>query len=193
MIRLKIAVGAAKGLAWLHHYCYPRIIHQNISSRCILLDADFIPKISDFGLVTLKNQTNEHWGDDSGYLAPEHARTQIKTPKRDVYSFGVVLLELITGEMPNYVAKARDGFNGSLVEWVMKLFNSSDLKEAVDRRLVGKGFDDELIEFLKIGCTCVALDPNDRPSMYQVHRLLTAALDRHHILPQADALFTSDA
>ncbi|KAL8143788.1 hypothetical protein V2J09_016820 [Rumex salicifolius] len=200
LIRLKIAVAAANGLAWLHHYCNPRIIHQNISSRCVLLDADFIPKISDFGLVTIKYPINEHSCNfvktergDSGYLAPEHGRTQISNPKRDVYSFGVVLLELITGEMLNHVEKDRDGFNGSLVEWVMQLSNNSNLEEAVDRQLIGKGFDDKLVEFLRIACTCLALEPSDRPSMYQVHRVLAATLDRHHIIPQADALLTSDA
>ena len=77
--RLKIAIGAAKGLAWLHHSCNPRIIHQNISSKYILLDADFEPKISDFGLARLMKPidthlstfVNEEFG-DLGYVAPEY-------------------------------------------------------------------------------------------------------------------------
>lgn len=82
--RLKIGIGAARGLAWLHHNCNPRIIHRNISSKCILLDADFEPKISDFGLARLMNPVDTHLSTfvngelgDLGYVAPEYARTLV--------------------------------------------------------------------------------------------------------------------
>ncbi|KAK7821360.1 putativeinactive leucine-rich repeat receptor-like protein kinase [Quercus suber] len=110
-LRLKIGIGAARGLAWLHHNCNPRIIHRNISSKCILLDADFEPKISDFGLARLMNPIDTHLSTfvngefgDLGYVAPEYARTLVATPKGDIYSFGTVLLELVTaiGERYNF-------------------------------------------------------------------------------------------
>ncbi|KAL2486191.1 inactive leucine-rich repeat receptor-like protein kinase [Abeliophyllum distichum] len=101
---LKIGIGAAKGLAWLHHSCNPHIIHRNISSSCILLDLHYEPKISDSGLASLMNPIGAHLGTfvngkfgDMGYVPPEYLRTLLATPKGDVYSFGVVLLELVTG------------------------------------------------------------------------------------------------
>ncbi|KAF5954502.1 hypothetical protein HYC85_007358 [Camellia sinensis] len=147
-LRLKIGIGAAKGFAWLHHNCNPRIIHRNISSKCILLDADFEPKISDFGLARLMNPVDTHLSTfvngefgDLGYVAPEYARTLVATPKGDVYSFGVVLLELVTGERPTYVAKAPDSFKGNLVEWITQLSSNSKLHDAIDESLAGKGYD----------------------------------------------------
>ncbi|KAJ6726805.1 RECEPTOR-LIKE PROTEIN 55 [Salix purpurea] len=87
-LRLKIAIGAARGLAWLHHNCNPRIIHRNISSKCILLDDDFEPKLSDFGLARLMNPIDTHLSTfvngefgDLGYVAPEYHRTLVATPK----------------------------------------------------------------------------------------------------------------
>ncbi|GAB2229180.1 hypothetical protein Droror1_Dr00023316 [Drosera rotundifolia] len=104
-LRLKIAIGAARGLAWLHHSCNPRVIHRNISSKCILLDEDLEPKLSDFGLARLMNPIDTHLSTfvngefgDLGYVAPEYARTLVATPKGDVYSFGTVLLELVPGQ-----------------------------------------------------------------------------------------------
>ncbi|KAL5204357.1 hypothetical protein ABZP36_009228 [Zizania latifolia] len=98
-LRLKIAIGAARGLAWLHHSCNPRSLHQNISSKCILLNDDYEPKISDVGLARLMNPIDTHLSTfvngefgDLGYVAPEYVHTLVATPKGDVYSFGVVLL-----------------------------------------------------------------------------------------------------
>nr|CAB3461465.1 unnamed protein product [Digitaria exilis] len=111
-LRLRIGIGAAKGLAYLHHTCNPRVLHRNISSKCILLDEDYEPKISDFGLARLMNPIDTHLSTfvngefgDLGYVAPEYARTLMATPKGDVYSFGVVLLELVTGEKPTHFLK----------------------------------------------------------------------------------------
>ena len=102
-LRMKVGIGAAKGFAWLHRNCNPRIIHRNISSKCILLDVEFEPRISDFGLARLMNPIDTHLSTfvngefgDMGYVAPEYLRTLVATPKGDVYSFGVVLLELVT-------------------------------------------------------------------------------------------------
>ncbi|KAG6735856.1 hypothetical protein POTOM_061474 [Populus tomentosa] len=98
----------------LHHNCNPRIIHQNISSKCVLMDADFEPKTSDFGLARLVNPIDTHLSTfvngefgDLGYVAPEYTRTLVATPpKRGVYSSGTVPLELVTGEKPTHAAKA---------------------------------------------------------------------------------------
>ncbi|KAK7301472.1 hypothetical protein RJT34_12337 [Clitoria ternatea] len=197
--RLKIAIGAAKGLAWLHHSCNPRIIHRNISSKCILLDADFEPKISDFGLARLMNPIDTHLSTfvngefgDLGYVAPEYARTLVATPKGDVYSFGTVLLELVTGERPTNVAKAPETFKGNLVEWIAELSSKSRLNDAIDESLVDKDVDSEVFQFLKVGCSCVLPTPKERPTMFEVYQLLRAIGGRYNFTTEDEIFVPTD-
>ncbi|XP_022771588.1 probably inactive leucine-rich repeat receptor-like protein kinase At5g48380 [Durio zibethinus] len=198
-LRLKISIGAARGFAWLHHNCNPCIIHRNVSSRCILLDADFEPKISDFGLARLMNPIDTHLSTfvngefgDLGYVAPEYTRTLVATPKGDVYSFGIVLLELVTGERPTYVAKAPESFKGNLVEWITQLSNDGKLHDAIDTSLVGKGVDNELFQFLKVACNCVLPPAKERPTMFEVYQLLRAIGERYHFITEDEILMPSD-
>ncbi|XP_075635548.1 probably inactive leucine-rich repeat receptor-like protein kinase At5g48380 isoform X2 [Castanea sativa] len=198
-LRLKIAIGAAKGLAWLHHNCNPRIIHRNISSKCILLDKDFEPKLSDFGLARLMNPIDTHLSTfvngefgDLGYVAPEYPRTLVATPKGDVYSFGVVLLELITGETPTHVASAPESFKGSLVEWITDLSTTSLVQNAIDKSLLGQGFDNELTQFLKVACNCVSPTAKQRPTMFEVYQLLRAIGERYHFTTDDDIFMPTD-
>ncbi|GJM88605.1 hypothetical protein PR202_ga04684 [Eleusine coracana subsp. coracana] len=192
-LRLRIGIGAAKGFAYLHHTCNPRILHRNISSKCILLDEDYEPKISDFGLARLMNPIDTHLSTfvngefgDIGYVAPEYARTLMATPKGDVYSFGVVLLELITGEKPTQVSTAPDNFRGSLVEWINYLSNNGLLQDAVDKSLIGKDNDGELMQFLKVACSCTLSTPKERPTMFEVYQLLRAIGERYHFTADDD-------
>ncbi|XP_076907418.1 probably inactive leucine-rich repeat receptor-like protein kinase At5g48380 [Bidens hawaiensis] len=185
--RLKIAIGAAKGLAWLHHNCNPRVLHRNISSKCILLDADLEPKISDFGLARLMNPVDTHLSTfvngefgDLGYVAPEYTRTLVATPKGDVYSFGVVLLELVTGEKPTHVTKAPETFKGSLAEWVTQLSGESRLEDSIDESLNEKMYKSEVFQFLKVACSCVGPAHKERPTMFEVHQLLRAIGEHYH-------------
>ncbi|XP_074578437.1 probably inactive leucine-rich repeat receptor-like protein kinase At5g48380 isoform X2 [Curcuma longa] len=197
--RLKISIGAAEGIAWLHHSCNPRILHRNISSKCILLDEDYEPKISDFGLARLMNPIDTHLSTfvngefgDLGYVAPEYTRTLVATPKGDVYSFGVVLLELVTGEKPTQVSKASENFKGSLVEWVTFLSNNSILQDAIDKSLIGKDHDTELLQFLKVACSCALSGPKERPTMFEVYQLLRAIGEKYHFSTDAaDTLLPS--
>lgn len=199
--RLKISIGAAKGLAWLHHSCNPRILHRNISSKCILLNEDYEPKISDFGLARLMNPIDTHLSTfvngefgDLGYVAPEYARTLVATPKGDVYSFGTVLLEVVTGERPTQVSNAPESFKGSLVEWITYLSNNSLLQDAIDKSLIGKGYDSELLQVLKVACACVLSAPKERPTMFEVYQLLRAIGERYHFTTDDDILVpTTDA
>lgn len=193
--RLKIAVFSAKGFAWLHHSCNPRIIHRNISSKSILLDADFEPKISDFGLARLMNPIETHLSTfvngefgDLGYVAPEYTRTLVATPKGDVYSFGVVLLELVTGEKPTHVSKAPESFKGNLVEWISSLSGGSKLHQAIDQSLLGKGYDVEVFQVLKVACRCVLPAPKERPTMFEVYQLLRAIGERYNFMTDADIM-----
>ncbi|KAF7043769.1 hypothetical protein CFC21_053083 [Triticum aestivum] len=194
-LRLKIAIGAGKGLAWLHHSCNPRILHRNISSKCILLDDDYEPKISDFGLARLMNPIDTHLSTfvngefgDLGYVAPEYTHTLVATPKGDVYSFGVVLLELVTGEVPTRVSKAPENFKGSLVDWITYLSNNSILQDAVDKSMIGKDNDAELLQVLKVACSCVLSAPKERPTMFEVYQLLRAVGEKYHFSAADDEL-----
>ncbi|XP_019097588.1 PREDICTED: probably inactive leucine-rich repeat receptor-like protein kinase At5g48380 [Camelina sativa] len=204
--RLKIAIGAAKGLAWLHHSCNPRIIHRNISSKCILLTAEFEPKISDFGLARLMNPIDTHLSTfvngefgDFGYVAPEYSRTMVATPKGDVYSFGVVLLELVTGQKATSVTKVseeceEESFKGNLVEWITKLSSESKLQEAIDRSLLGNGVDDEIFKVLKVACNCVLPEvPKQRPTMFEVYQLLRAIGESYNFTVDDDILIPSES
>ncbi|CAA7396610.1 unnamed protein product [Spirodela intermedia] len=191
--RLRIGIGAARGLAWLHHNCNPRVLHRNISSKCILLDEDYEPKISDFGLARLMNPVDTHLSTfvnagfgELGYIAPEYVRTLRATPKGDVFSFGVVLIELVTSERPTHVASAPGGFNGTLVEWISHLSCNSLLQDAIDKSLVGKGCDEELFQFLKIACSCVLPDPKERPTMFEVFQFLRVIGERYHFTAEDD-------
>ncbi|KAI9198897.1 hypothetical protein LWI28_024023 [Acer negundo] len=185
--RLRIAIGSARGLAWLHHNCNPRIIHRNISSKCILLDGDFEPKLSDFGLARLMNPIDTHLSTfvngefgDFGYVAPEYPRTLVATPKGDVYSFGVVLLELVTGEKPTHLVNVPESFKGSLVEWITQLSDNSLLQTAIDKSLLGNGFENELNQFLRVACNCVLPTAKERPTMFEVYQLLRAIGERYN-------------
>lgn len=194
-LRLKIVTGAAKGLAWLHHSCNPRILHRNISSKCVLLDDDYEAKISDFGLARLMNPIDTHLSTfvngefgDLGYVAPEYARTLVATPKGDVYSFGTILLEVVTGELPTQVSNAPEAFKGSLVEWITHLSENSHLKDAIDKSLIGKGCDNELLHVLKVARSCVLPTPKERPTMFEVYQLLRAIGERYHFTTDDDIL-----
>ncbi|KAK1428548.1 hypothetical protein QVD17_17384 [Tagetes erecta] len=198
-VRLKVAVGAAKGFAWLHHNCNPRILHRNISSKCILLDQEFEPKISDFGLARLMNPVDTHLSTfvngefgDLGYVAPEYTRTLVATPKGDVYSFGVVLLELVTGEKPINVTKAPETFKGNLVEWISDLSAESKLHDAIDESLVGKGYDSEVFQVLKIACSCVLPAYKERPSMFEVYQFLRAIGEKYNFTTDDELFMPTD-
>lgn len=184
--RLRIGVGAARGLAWLHHACQPPYLHQSISSNVILLDYDFEARISDFGLARLldsRDSSDSSFvnGDlgEIGYVAPEQSNTMITSMKGDVYGFGVVLLELVTGRKPLEVTAGGEGYKRNLVDWVSQLLVTGGSKDAIDKTLSGKGHDDEIVQFMRLACTCVASRPKDRPSMYQIYESLRSIGEKH--------------
>ncbi|XP_058193283.1 probable inactive receptor kinase At1g27190 [Rhododendron vialii] len=185
-VRLRIGVGAARGLAWLHHGCQPPYLHQNISSNVILVDDDFDARITYFGMSRLvgsaefddSSYVNGDLG-EFGYVAPEYSSTMMASMKGDVYGFGVVLLELVTGQRPLEVSNGEEGFKGNLVDWVSQLCATGRSKDAIDRSLCGRGYDEEIMQLLKVACTCVASRPKDRPSMYSVYQTLKNLAEEH--------------
>ncbi|KAG6398276.1 hypothetical protein SASPL_139731 [Salvia splendens] len=184
--RFRIALGAARGLAWLHHGCHPPILHQNISSNVVMLDEDFDARIMDFGLARLLNSTEPHessfvYGDlgEIGYVAPEYSTTMVASLKGDTYSFGVVLLELATGRKPLDDGTLEDAPKGSVVDWVKHLASSGRIKDAIDKQLCGKGHDEEIVRFLNIAYNCVVSQPKNRSSMFQVYESLKGMAEEH--------------
>ncbi|KAM7250372.1 hypothetical protein ACFE04_022255 [Oxalis oulophora] len=188
--RLRIGIGAARGLAWLHHGCQPPYMQQYISSSVILLDDDFDARITDFGLARLvgnrdSNDSSFVNGDlgEFGYVAPEYSSTMVPSLKGDVFGFGVVLLELVTGQKPSEV-NAEEGYKGNLVDWVTQLSSSGRSKEVIDKALVGKGHGDEILQFLKVACSCLVSRPKDRLTMLQVFESLKILAGNHSFSEQ---------
>ncbi|OMO79103.1 hypothetical protein CCACVL1_13912 [Corchorus capsularis] len=191
--RFRIGLGAARGLAWLHHGCQPPFLQQNICSNVVLVDEDFDARIMDFGLAGLMtssdvNETSFVNGDlgEFGYIAPEYSSTMVPSLKGDAYGFGVVLLELVTRQKPQEINAGEEGFKGNLVDWVNHLSNSGRIKDCIDRALCGKGHDEEISQFLKIACNCVVARPRDRWSMFQVYQSLKNMAEEHGFSEQFD-------
>ncbi|EFJ37976.1 hypothetical protein SELMODRAFT_164132 [Selaginella moellendorffii] len=195
--RLKVALGASRGMAYLHHGCNPRILHRSLSTHTILLDDDFDARITDFGLARIVAPAGGHLNadvltaggtvGDPGHDAPEYRRVPITTAKGDVYSFGVVLLQLLTSQKPLDVTVG--DFNGSLVEWVGALYASGRSGDAIDKSLSGGAADDgELLQALKIACGCVLYAPNDRPSMLEVFEQLRKIGERYDFTDEGDEI-----
>lgn len=176
--RIKVAAGAARGIAYLHEDCHPRIIHRDIKSSNILLDSNFEAQVSDFGLAKLALDSNTHVTTrvmgTFGYMAPEYATSGKLTEKSDVYSFGVVLLELITGRKP--VDASQPLGDESLVEWARPLLgqalDNEDFEELVDPKLGNNYIDTEMFRMIEAAAACVRHSAAKRPRMSQVVRAL---------------------
>ncbi|KAK9114666.1 LOW QUALITY PROTEIN: hypothetical protein Syun_021463 [Stephania yunnanensis] len=183
--RFKVAAGAARGIAYLHEDCHPRIIHRDIKSSNILLDYNFDARVSDFGLARLAQDTCTHVSTrvvgTFGYMAPEYASSGKLTEKSDVFSFGVVLLELITGRKP--VDASQPLGDESLVEWARPLLGHTldngfeGLEDLVDPRLEKNYIDVEMFRMIEVAAACVRHSAVKRPRMGLVMRALDSAGD----------------
>lgn len=179
-MRSKIAIGSARGLAYLHEDCHPRIIHQDIKSSNILLDNNFEARVSDFGLAKLARDTYTHGTTrvmgKFGYLAPEYVSSGKLTERSDVYSFGVLLLELVTGRRPFDTSQPVG--NESLVDWARPLLNHAleyrNLDGLADPKLQNNYDQDEMFRMLQAAAACVRHSAQRRPCMRQVARALEA-------------------
>ncbi|PPR86086.1 hypothetical protein GOBAR_AA34607 [Gossypium barbadense] len=171
--RLNVIMGAAKGMAYLHHDCSPRIIHRDIKSSNILLDSNLEARVSDFGLAKLLEDEETHIttivAGTFGYLAPEYMVSGRATDKTDVYSFGVLVLEVLSGKRPTDASFIEKGLN--IVGWLNFLITENRQREIVDSNCVGMQAE-SLDALLSVAIQCVCSNPEDRPSMHRVVQLL---------------------
>ncbi|XP_078442599.1 putative serine/threonine-protein kinase PBL23 isoform X1 [Wolffia australiana] len=170
--RMKIAEGAARGLEYLHETASPPVIYRDFKASNILLDENFKPKLSDFGLAKLgpvgdKSHVSTRVMGTYGYCAPEYAMTGQLTKMSDVYSFGVVFLEIITGRRAIDTAKPTSEQN--LVQWAEPLFK--DKKKFVlmaDPLLEGRFPLKSLYQALAVAAMCLQEEASTRPMISDV-------------------------
>lgn len=172
--RIKVLLGTAKALAYLHENIEPKVVHRDIKSSNILIDDDFNAKVSDFGLAKLLGAGKSHITTrvmgTFGYVAPEYANTGLLNEKSDVYSFGVVLLESITGRDP--VDYGRPAQEVNLVDWLKMMVGSRRSEEVVDPNIETRPPTRALKRALLTALRCVDPDSDKRPKMSQVVRML---------------------
>ncbi|XP_042445487.1 probable LRR receptor-like serine/threonine-protein kinase At5g59680 [Zingiber officinale] len=179
--RLKIAIGAAQGLEYLHSACDPPLIHRDVKSSNILLSASLEAKVADFGLSKSFDMDNRtHISNVSavvgtpGYLDPEYYSSHRLSDKSDVYGFGVIILELVTGQLP-VVRSMKDAIN--LVQWVFQRLAGGDIENIVDRNL-RMGYDiNSIWKAVDLAIRCTELDHHQRPTMAHVMKELNESLE----------------
>ncbi|XP_019195826.1 PREDICTED: probably inactive leucine-rich repeat receptor-like protein kinase At5g48380 [Ipomoea nil] len=166
-VRMKIALGVAKALSWLHYSCGLNVVHNGLSSKCILLDQNFEPRISKFWEATIMNP--------NGTAASSCSLLPIKAAEygdnfspytKDVYCFGIVLLQLITKK------EAYKFLSCSFTDIIFDSCTTSPPQ--IDEVITNTGFDDSISRFLQIAKNCVKFMPNQRPTMLQVYESLTS-------------------
>ncbi|MBA0649834.1 hypothetical protein Goklo_017352 [Gossypium klotzschianum] len=175
-IRMKIALGAAKGLAFLHEEAERPVIYRDFKTSNILLDADYNAKLSDFGLAKDgpegdKTHVSTRVMGTYGYAAPEYVMTGHLTSKSDVYSFGVVLLEMLTGRRS--MDKNRPNGEHNLVEWARPhLGDKRRFFRILDPRLEGHFSIKGAQKAAQLAAQCLSRDPKARPRMSDVVEIL---------------------
>ncbi|XAR53810.1 Non-specific serine/threonine protein kinase [Bertholletia excelsa] len=184
--RVRVALGTARALEYLHEVCLPSVVHRNLKSANILLDEELNPHLSDCGLAALNPNTERQVSSTQmvgsfGYSAPEFALSGIYTVKSDVYSFGVVMLELLTGRKPLDSSRVRS--EQSLVRWATPQLHDIDaLAKMVDPSLNGMYPAKSLSRFADIIALCVQPEPEFRPPMSEVVQALVRLMQRASVV-----------
>ncbi|XP_027934460.1 putative serine/threonine-protein kinase [Vigna unguiculata] len=176
--RREVSIGVARGLDFLHEELKPHIVHRDIKAKNILLDQNFTPKVSDFGLAKLlrdeASYISTRVAGTLGYLAPEYANSGQVSRKSDVYSFGVLLLQIVSGLA---VVDAYQDIERFIVEKAWAAYQSNDLLKLVDPMLNKNFPEEEAIKFLKVGLLCVQETAKLRPRMSEVVEKFTNNVD----------------
>ncbi|KAJ8899933.1 hypothetical protein K2173_019638 [Erythroxylum novogranatense] len=182
--RRAISVGVASAVAHLHEEVHPRILHRDIKASNVLLDQNFTPKVSDFGLSRMLRDDTSHVSTlvagTIGYLAPEYAFSGRLSRKADVYGFGVLLLEIISGRSAVDFDLERGEYY--LVQKAWEFYNGNNLLQMVDPILCMNFPEEEALRFLKVGLLCVQESAKLRPQMSQVVRMLNNEIDTRDVM-----------
>ncbi|KAL9360306.1 hypothetical protein Peur_048429 [Populus x canadensis] len=192
--RMKIALDAARGLAYLHEDSQPCVIHRDFKASNILLEKNFHAKVSDFGLAKQAPEGRANYLSTRvmgtfGYVAPEYAMTGHLLVKSDVYSYGVVLLELLTGRMP--VDMSQPSGQENLVTWARPILRDKDhLEELADPTLGGKYPKEDFVRVCTIAAACVSSEASQRPTMGEVVQSLKMV---QRVMEYQDSMSTSNA
>ncbi|KAL3625871.1 putative serine/threonine-protein kinase pbl10 [Castilleja foliolosa] len=179
-LRLKVALGAAKGLAFLHS-SEAKVIYRDFKTSNVLLDSNYSAKLSDFGLAKdgpngEKSYVSTRVMGTYGYAAPEYVATGHLSAKSDVYSYGVVLLELLSGRIA--IDKNRPNGEQRLVEWAKPfLGNKRRVYRIMDNRLEGQYTMDVVQKIGNLALRCISLDPRLRPKMDEIVKELEQLQD----------------
>ncbi|KAG8369158.1 hypothetical protein BUALT_Bualt15G0122200 [Buddleja alternifolia] len=176
-MRYEIALGAAKGLEYLHHGCDRPVIHRDVKSSNILLDEYLKPRIADFGLAKIvqadsAKESTQIIAGTHGYIAPEYGYTNKVTEKSDLYSFGVVLMELVTGKR---AIEPEFGENKDIVDWVCSKLKTKESVVSIVDSAIPEVYRENAIKVLKVAILCTARLPTLRPTMRTVVQMLEEA------------------
>ncbi|PWA77289.1 Concanavalin A-like lectin/glucanase, subgroup [Artemisia annua] len=174
--RERIALGSARGLAYLHDHCDPKIIHRDVKAANILLDEEFEAVVGDFGLARLMDYKDTHVTTGVrgtiGHIPPEYLSTGRSSEKTDVFGYGMMLLELITGQRAYDLARLEKDNDVMLLDWVKGLLADKKLEILVDANLEGDYINDKVEKLIQIALLCTQAIPLDRPKMSDVVRML---------------------
>ncbi|KAH7865939.1 hypothetical protein Vadar_013365 [Vaccinium darrowii] len=174
--RQQIALGSARGLAYLHDHCDPKIIHRDVKAANILLDEEFVAVVGDFGLAKLMDYKDTHVTTavkgTIGHIAPEYLSTGKSSEKTDVFGYGVMLLELITGQRAFDLARLANDDEVMLLDWVKGLLNEKKLETLVDPEMQGNYVNEEVEGLIQVALLCTQSSPHERPKMSEVVRML---------------------
>ncbi|KAJ8430024.1 hypothetical protein Cgig2_008463 [Carnegiea gigantea] len=178
-IRMNIILGTAKGLTYLHEGLEPKVVHRDIKSSNILLDKQWNPKVSDFGLAKLlgseRSYVTTRVMGTFGYVAPEYASTGMLNERNDVYSFGILIMEIISGRNP--VDYSRPPAEVNLVDWLKMMVTNRTPEGVLDPKLPEKPSSRALKKTLLVALRCVDPNAQKRPKMGQVVHMLEADQD----------------
>ncbi|XP_018490589.1 somatic embryogenesis receptor kinase 4-like isoform X2 [Raphanus sativus] len=174
--RKHVALGAARGLAYLHDQCEQKIIHRDVKAANILLDEEFEAVVGDFGLAKLMNYNDSHVTTavrgTIGHIAPEYLSTGKSSEKTDVFGYGVMLLELITGQKAFDLARLANDDDIMLLDWVKEVLKEKKFESIVDVELEGKYVEKEVEQLIKMALLCTQSSSLERPKMSEVVRML---------------------
>jgi serine/threonine protein kinase len=173
-IRMKIILGSAKGLMYLHEGLEPKVVHRDVKSSNILLDKRWNAKLSDFGLAKLlgseRSYVTTRVMGTFGYVAPEYAGTGMLNETSDVYSFGILIMEIISGRVP--VDYNRPPGEVNLVEWLKTMVSSRNSEGVLDPKMTEKPTSRALKKALLVALRCVDPEARKRPKIGHVIHML---------------------